>query len=903
MADYDPHSLESKWQAYWKEHRTFSVGDLSISSSGLNPNTPKAYILDMFPYPSGTGLHIGHPVGYTGSDILARFRRHQGYTVLHPMGYDSFGLPSEQHAIATGQHPEELTTLNCDRFTKQLQNLGFSYDWDRALKTSDASYYKWTQWIFLKLYDSWFDHSENRARPIAELEIPANISNQGLTAVAKYKSSKRLAFMDDGLVNWCPNLGTVLANEEVIDGKSERGGHDVIRRPMRQWFLRITAYAERLLSELEDLDWPESIKDQQRHWIGKRNGCNVTFKVSNTSLELATFTTRVDTLFGVTFVVLSPEHPLVAECTAASAKEGVNQYCERASHLSDLDRTIENREKTGVFTGTYAVNPINGESIPIFIGDYVLMGVGTGAVMGVPAHDDRDFAFAQKYNLLIRPVVSPPTSHTKFELVNNGLLCWTDPGTMIDLDNPTFHSLNLVNAPNELAKEKIALWLEEHKYGSRVTTFRLRDWLFSRQRYWGEPIPIVHWEDGSTTALSENELPLTLPPSSDFKPTGTGESPLARIQGWVNVTCPETGMKGKRETNTMPQWAGSCWYYLRFIDPLNTQQGWNPELEKAWMPVDFYIGGAEHAVLHLLYARFWHKVLYDLSFVSTKEPFHRLFNQGMIVSHAYKDSRGALVPIDEVTEKNDGFHYRNDTGEKVERIVAKMSKSLRNVVNPDDIIAQYGADTLRIFLMFMAPLEAMKPWNSDAITGCHRFLKRCWTVVTQNAHEGARDFCNPEQEDPKILKSLHRTIKKVTENTEALRYNSAIAAMMEFINEIIGFPISKNTAENLCLMLSPYAPHIAEELWLRLGHELTIAKISWPTFDEQYLVESTGTVVIQVQGKKRATIEVPVVIDDSALKDLVIATMVSTPYPIGEGGKIIIVRDRATGFPKLVNVV
>lgn len=903
MAEYDPHSLESRWQEYWNAHRTFSVGDPKSCSTEKTSIAPKAYFLDMFPYPSGAGLHIGHPVGYTGSDILARFRRHQGYTVLHPMGYDSFGLPSEQHAIATGQHPDDVTRINCARFTQQLQNLGLSYDWDREIKTSDASYYKWTQWIFLKLYNSWFDHSQGRARPIGELEVPADVSRKGVAAVATYRDERRLAFVAEGLVNWCSALGTVLANEEIIDGKSERGGHDVIRRPMRQWFLRITDYAERLLTELDGLDWPESIKDQQRHWIGKRKGCNVTFKISNTSLQLSTFTTRVDTLFGVTFLVLSPEHPLVAACTTSSEQNAVNDYCERASRLSDLDRTMENRKKTGVFSGSYAFNPINGESIPIYIGDYVLMGVGTGAVMGVPAHDDRDFEFARKYNVPIRPVVAPEVTHTAFAEVIGGTHCWSEPGSMIDLDTPTFNTLNLVGVSNELAKEKIALWLEENQAGSRVTTFRLRDWLFSRQRYWGEPIPIIHWEDGTMTALSESELPLTLPPTSDFKPTGTGESPLARVESWVNVECPETGKKGKRETNTMPQWAGSCWYYLRFLDPKNAKKPWDPELEKAWMPVDFYIGGAEHAVLHLLYARFWHKVLYDLGYVSTKEPFQKLFNQGMIVSHAFKDSRGALVPIDEVTERADGNYYRNESGEKVDRIIAKMSKSLRNVVNPDDIIAQYGADTLRIFLMFMAPLEAMKPWNSDAITGCHRFLKRCWTLVTQNAHVGCRQFCTPEQEELSVLKALHRTIKKVTEDTEGLRYNTAIAAMMEFINDVGGLPISKKTAESICLILSPYAPHIAEELWKRLGNESSIARVSWPAVDEQYLIESSVTVVIQVQGKKRATIEAPVTIDDGLLKELVVASMAQTPYPVTAEKKIVIVRNRGTGSPKLVNVV
>jgi leucyl-tRNA synthetase len=895
VSEYNPRLIEKKWQQYWEDNKTFAT---PINASGK-----KAYILDMFPYPSGAGLHIGHPVGYTGSDILARFRRHQGYSVLHPMGYDSFGLPAEQHALATGKHPADVTKQNCTRFTEQLKNLGFAYDWDREVATSDPSYYRWTQWIFLQLYNSWFDPELQKARPISELVIPEDIQKRGEMDVQSFQAEHRLAFMSEGLVNWCPALGTVLANEEVIDGKSERGGHDVIRKPMRQWFLRITAYSERLINELDDLDWPESIKDQQRHWIGRRYGTNVDFTVAGTDKKITTFTTRPDTLFGVTFVVLAPEHPLVDEVTSAEQRAAVDEYRSKAARLSDLDRTIENKPKTGVATGSFVINPITGTKVPLYVGDYVLMGVGTGGVMGVPSHDERDFVFAKQYNEPVIPVIQPSADEATVSAVIAGTLCWTAAGTMIAHQKSACGSFSVEGKTNEEAKALITTWLTERNCGEGITTYRIRDWLFSRQRYWGEPFPIIHWEDGTVTCDDEASLPITLPPTNDFKPAETGESPLARIADWVEVTCPTTGKKGKRETNTMPQWAGSCWYYLRFIDPNNTTRFCDAALEEEWMPVDFYIGGAEHAVLHLLYARFWHKVLFDLGYVSTREPFQRLFNQGMLVSHAYKDSRGALVPVDEVQEAADGSATKIQTGEKVERIIAKMSKSLRNVVNPDEITEQYGSDTLRVFLMFMAPLEAIKPWSSEAIVGCYRLLKRSWSLIVDDRNGGLRPFVDASQEASEITRALHKAIKKVTLDTDGIRFNTAIAGLMEFLNETSGKAISQVTAKSYATLLSPYAPHLAEELWQHLGGTSSISAEPWPAYDENLLVESTAIVVIQIAGKKRGEIDAELTATDDEIKTLVISSMEHSKYPVSSSDKFIVVRDKASGNPKLVNVI
>ncbi|QAS54696.1 leucine--tRNA ligase [Halobacillus litoralis] len=754
---FDHKTIEKKWQKHWLKEKTFQTDSYS--------DKKKFYALDMFPYPSGAGLHVGHPEGYTATDILSRMKRMQGYEVLHPIGWDAFGLPAEQYALDTGNDPEEFTKKNIDTFRRQIQELGFSYDWDREVNTTDPDYYKWTQWIFLKLYE------------------------------------KGLAYIDEVAVNWCPALGTVLANEEVIDGKSERGDHPVERRPMKQWMLKITAYADRLLDDLEDLDWPESIKDMQRNWIGKSEGAEVTFQIDEHNQSFNVFTTRPDTLFGATYAVLAPEHPLVDEIVAEEQKSEVEGYIEKAQNKSDLERTDLAKDKSGVFTGAYAVNPINGEKLPIWVADYVLMTYGSGAIMAVPAHDDRDYEFAQKFNLPIIPVVEGGNVEEE---------AYTG-------DGPHINSDFLNGLAKEEAITKSIEWLEDNGDGRKQTTYRLRDWLFSRQRYWGEPIPVIHWEDGSITPVEEKDLPIQLPKTTEIKPSGTGESPLANIEEWVNVVDPETGMKGRRETNTMPQWAGSCWYYLRYIDANNDEMFADYEALKKWLPVDVYIGGAEHAVLHLLYARFWHKVLYDAGVVPTKEPFQKLFNQGMILG-----------------ENNE-----------------KMSKSKGNVVNPDDIVYSHGADTLRLYEMFMGPLDASVAWSTNGLDGARRFLDRVWRLfVTEGELSGA---IQENSDDSTLEKVYHETVKKVSENFEELRFNTGISQMMVFINE--GYKtdvLPKEYVEGFVKLLSPVAPHISEELWETLGHEETISYEPWPSFDESKLVEDEVEIVIQVMGKVRA---------------------------------------------------
>ncbi|MCA0984465.1 leucine--tRNA ligase [Halobacillus yeomjeoni] len=754
---FDHKNIEKKWQNYWLENKTFKTDGHS--------DKKKFYALDMFPYPSGAGLHVGHPEGYTATDILSRMKRMQGYEVLHPIGWDAFGLPAEQYALDTGNDPEEFTEQNINTFRRQIQELGFSYDWDREVNTTDPDYYKWTQWIFLKLYE------------------------------------KGLAYIDEVAVNWCPALGTVLANEEVIDGKSERGGHPVERRPMKQWMLKITAYADRLLEDLEDLDWPESIKDMQRNWIGKSEGAEVSFKIDGFEETFDVFTTRPDTLFGATYAVLAPEHPLVDKVVSAEQKASVNEYIEKAKHKSDLERTDLAKDKSGVFTGAYAINPVNGEKLPIWVADYVLMSYGSGAIMAVPAHDERDYEFATKFELPIIPVVEGGDVEQE---------AYTGDGKHINSDF-------LNGLEKEEAIEKAVQWLEENGKGEKKTTYRLRDWLFSRQRYWGEPIPVIHWEDGSITPVKEEELPVELPKTSEIKPSGTGESPLANIDDWVNVVDPETGMKGRRETNTMPQWAGSCWYYLRYIDADNDDIFADYDLLKKWLPVDVYIGGAEHAVLHLLYARFWHKVLYDVGVVPTKEPFQKLFNQGMILG-----------------ENNE-----------------KMSKSKGNVVNPDDIVYSHGADTLRLYEMFMGPLDASVAWSTNGLDGARRFLDRVWRLFVQD--ETLSPYVKEESSEDSLDKIYHETVKKVTENFEELRFNTGISQMMVFINE--GYKaeeIPKHYVEGFVKLLSPVAPHLAEELWQLLGHSETISYQQWPSYDESKLVEDEVEIVVQVMGKVRA---------------------------------------------------
>ncbi|MCB0354839.1 MAG: leucine--tRNA ligase [Bdellovibrionales bacterium] len=896
VREYDPKQIEPKWQQYWEENKTFKTPDL--------PGSKKFYCLDMFPYPSGSGLHIGHPLGYTATDIYSRFKRMQGFDVLHPMGYDAFGLPAEQHAVATGEHPGRITEANCQNFTQQMKTIGFSYDWDREVKTCTADYYRWTQWIFLQIYNSWFDEEMQRARPISELPIPREIQKQGEKAILEYQADHRLAYIAEAMVNWCPALGTVLANEEVIDGLSERGGHEVVRKPMRQWMLRITKYAERLLSELEILDWPESIKEQQRNWIGKKRGAKIDFQVEGSQHVLTAFTTRPDTLFGVTFFVVSPEHPLVPELTTPDQRARVEEYCEKSRKLSEFARTLDNREKTGVFTGSFVVNPISGEPVALYVGDYVLMSYGTGAVMGVPAHDERDFDFARKFQIPIRPVICPEAEEMKVQhAVKDGEIAWTGPGVMLPNHSEVFVELELLAKPNSEAASEIVGWLEKQGKGQGVINYKLRDWLFSRQRYWGEPIPIVHWEDGTITALSEEELPLLLPSVEDYKPSDGGESPLAKAEEWLEVVDPNSGRKGRRETNTMPQWAGSCWYYLRFIDPHNDKAGWDAGKEKTWMNVDLYVGGAEHAVLHLLYARFWHKVLFDLGHVTTVEPFQKLFNQGMILSHAFKNRRGALVPVDEVLEDESGNATHCESGEPLEKIVAKMSKSLRNVINPDEVIQQYGADTLRMYLMFMGPLDQSRIWDSQAISGNARFLRKSWGFVVGSEDEGFSKVIASGEESEEVKKTLHQAIKKVTEDLEGLRFNTAISALMECLNTLQNLPVAKDTLESFVKLLAPFAPHLAEELWQRLGHSQSLVREEWPQFNEDYLKVHSVPLVIQINGKKRGTCDVPLDADDDMLKQQAVAGMANSNYPVQLTDKFIVVRDKKSGVPKLLNVI
>lgn len=752
---YQPQAIEPKWQQYWDEHKTFKTEDTS--------SKPKFYALDMFPYPSGAGLHVGHPEGYTATDIVSRYKRMRGYNVLHPMGWDAFGLPAEQYAMDTGKHPREFTVQNIDTFRRQIKSLGFSYDWDREISTTDPEYYKWTQWIFIQLY------------------------------------KRGLAYVAEVPVNWCEALGTVLANEEVIDGKSERGGHPVVRKPMRQWILRITEYADRLLEDLDELDWSESLKDMQRNWIGKSTGAEVRFDIEGYDGHLEVFTTRPDTLFGASYCVLAPEHDLVDKITSADQREAVKAYQDQAARKSDLERTDLAKDKTGVFTGAYAINPVNGAKVPIWIADYVLAGYGTGAIMAVPGHDSRDWEFAKQFGL---PIIEVVQGGNVEEEAYSGSGAHVNSGFLNGLDNE-----EAIQAMNE--------WLEQEGKGKKKVTYRLRDWLFSRQRYWGEPIPILHLEDGTMKTVPEDQLPLLLPDVDQIKPSGTGESPLANVTEWVETVDPETGMKARRETNTMPQWAGSCWYYLRYIDPRNNEELCSKEKQKEWLPVDLYIGGVEHAVLHLLYARFWHKVLYDLGVVDTKEPFQKLVNQGMILGN------------------------NNE----------KMSKSRGNVINPDDIVNEYGADTLRVYEMFMGPLEATKPWNTNGVEGTHRFLSRVWRLFIGDDGQLNPKIVEGEGTD-EFKRTLHKTIKKVTEDFEHMRFNTAISQLMVFINE--GYKteeLPRKAMENFVQLLSPLAPHLAEELWSRLGYTESVTYVPWPKYDEAWTVEAEVEIVVQVNGK------------------------------------------------------
>ncbi|HLR25409.1 MAG TPA: leucine--tRNA ligase [Fodinibius sp.] len=825
MSSYKPEQIEPKWQKYWQKHKTFKTPK--------NHDKPKYYVLDMFPYPSGSGLHVGHPEGYTATDILARYKRMTGFNVLHPIGWDAFGLPAEQYAVKTGTHPRDTTQKNVNKFREQLKDLGFSYDWDREVNTTDPDYYKWTQWIFLKLY------------------------------------KKGLAYEDDVPVNWCPELGTVLANEEVIDGKSEVGGFPVVKKPMRQWVLKITEYADRLLEGLDSLDWPESTKKMQRDWIGKSIGADIDFKVADTEANIRVFTTRPDTIFGATYMVLAPEHELVDEITTAKQRQAVTAYQEEARRKSDLERTELSKEKTGVFIGAYAINPATGKEVPIWIADYVLATYGTGAIMAVPGQDERDWEFAEKFDLPIVRTVQPPEDFEGKAYAGEG-----------EAINSAF--LNGLNVDE--AKEKIINWLEEQGAGSKAVNYKLRDWLFSRQRYWGEPFPIIH-VDGEPKPLDEDDLPVTLPDVEDFEPTPDGNPPLARAKDWVQTTDPETGKPARRETNTMPQWAGSCWYYLRYCSPHFSEGPVDADEENYWMPVDMYVGGAEHSVLHLLYARFWHKVLYDCGIVSTKEPFQRLVHQGMILGEmeytGFKkngqwvsaddsgDAERVHLQREDVEKKGDYFVVKG-SDIKVGSKAHKMSKSRGNVVNPDDIIEQYGADSMRLYEMFMGPLEQVKPWSTKDVDGVYRFLSRVWRLMVNEDSGSLNSSVVDEEPTKEQLKTLHECIQKVTEDIEGLSFNTAISAMMIFINEAYKWeqhPVS--VLKPFLKLLSPFAPHIAEELWQKLGSKDSISYAEWPEFKEELLVSDTQMYPIQINGKVRGEIHVPR--DKAKNKDYVLA--------------------------------
>jgi leucyl-tRNA synthetase len=935
MPQYNPKAIEPRWQRYWEENRTFRTPDTS--------DRPKYYILDMFPYPSGAGLHVGHPEGYTATDILARYRRMCGYNVLHPMGWDAFGLPAEQYAIETGTHPRATTQRNIDTFRRQIKMLGFSYDWEREVDTTDPQYFKWTQWIFLQLFDTWYDAEQNKGRPIGELPIPPEVRQQGTDAVRAYQDGKRLAYQVEAPVNWCPALGTVLANEEVIDGKSERGGHPVVRMLLRQWMLRITAYAERLLDELALVEWPEAIKEMQRNWIGKSEGAEVKFYVApegwSDTLEhtivdslraadvvldsargenmpaVTVFTTRPDTLFGATYMVLAPEHPLVDAITRPEYRAAVQAYKEAAARKSDLERAELAKIKTGVFTGVDAINPVNGRRIPIWVADYVLISYGTGAIMAVPGQDERDWEFAEVFGLpTIRTVQPPPGWEGKAYLG----------------DGPAINSGLLNGLHVEDAKRRMIDWLEERGLGVRKVNYKLRDWLFSRQRYWGEPFPILHEVDaegkatGFVRAVPEEQLPLLLPELEDYRPSGRPEPPLEKATNWVWVMI--DGQRYKRETNTMPQWAGSCWYFLRYLDPRNPRHFCDPAKERYWMPVDLYVGGAEHAVLHLLYSRFWHKVLHDRGHVHTPEPFRRLVNQGMIlgemeyrgiqhngewvslgnaphdivdaiqsgtllkaeeiVSGTYvgkgrfvidepNDKWAVLVLSEDQVKKQDAFFaLKDDDSIRVDARFFKMSKARGNVINPDHVVEKYGADSLRLYEMFMGPLEATKPWSMRGVEGVYRFLSRVWRLFVDDRAEQVRlaETVRDVEPDRDTLRKLHQTIRKVTEDLDGMRFNTAISAMMELSNHLHKLEVRPRAVlQTFVLLLSPFAPHLAEELWHTLDHPGTLAHEPWPPYDPALTRADEIEVPVQVNKKIRCKLMVPADIDEAGLRERALA--------------------------------
>jgi leucyl-tRNA synthetase len=839
MAGYPFKTIEAKWQRYWEANKTFSL-------TAIDKSRPKYYVLDMFPYPSGDGLHVGHPEGYTASDIVARYKRMRGFNVLHPMGWDAFGLPAEQYAIKTGTHPKITTEKNVSRFRTQLKALGFSYDWDREVNTTDPRYYRWTQWIFKQLFE------------------------------------RGLAYQDEKPVWWCPELGTTLANEEVVDGKSEVGGYACVRRPLRQWVLKITEYADALLAGLDDLDWPTSTKEMQRNWIGRSDGAEIDFAVAgNARARIRVFTTRPDTLFGATYMVLAPEHELVDSLTTKQQQRAVAAYREQAASKSELDRTAQ-KEKTGVFTGAYALNPANRESIPIWIADYVLAGYGTGAIMAVPGQDQRDWEFATAQRLPIKRTVQPPQDFAGEAYTGDG----------VAINSGFLDGLDVAGA-----KAKMIAWLEAEGHGTRRVNYKLRDWLFSRQRYWGEPFPIV-FVDGEPRTLPDDALPVRLPELEDFRPSGSPEGPLATARAWLETKDPASGRPARRETNTMPQWAGSCWYYLRFIDPHNEERLVDPELEKYWLPVDLYIGGSEHAVLHLLYARFWHKVLYDAGVVSTPEPFKKLVHQGMILGELEYTVDGERVAEDLVEKQGDRFVLRDRPEIAVDARAYKMSKSRGNVVNPDEVVDRFGADAFRLYEMFMGPLDQVKPWSTRSVDGTHRFLNRAWRLIVDERSDALAGTLADRAPTAEELRLMHQTIAKVGEDIEALRFNTAISALMEFTNAAYKWgSLPKTLAEQLVLLLAPLAPHLAEELWQRLGHAASLAYEPWPKYEPKYLVTSTLEIPVQINGKMRGRIEVPSDADEQQVIELARADETVLRFLEGkELKRAIYVRGRIVNF-------
>ena len=881
MAKYPFETIEPKWQRYWEENKTFRV-----TEDPAVPKDKRAYVLDMFPYPSAQGLHVGHPEGYTATDIYCRYLRMNGCNVLHPMGFDAFGLPAENYAIKTGTHPSITTNANIEHFTQQIKAFGFSYDWERCVSTCSPDYYKWTQWFFLQLY------------------------------------KKGLAYEAEAPINWCPSCLTGLANEEVKDGKCERCGTPVTRKTIRQWILKITAYAERLLQDLDGLDWPESVKAMQRNWIGKSEGAEVDFKIDGSENDTITvYTTRADTLFGATYMVIAPEHKLVEKLTSSAQKKAVETYVDQAAKKSDLERTDLAKTKTGVFTGSYVINPVNGEKIPVWVSDYVLISYGTGAVMAVPAHDERDWDFAKAFDL---PIIKTVASTEEVARIGDGdeargaaILreagqkaeagerasyedlkkrfpdIFSTPDRCTAADGYSINSGMLTGLPTQKSKETVTERLTQKGLGKKAVNYKLRDWIFSRQRYWGEPIPLVHCPECGCVPLDEKDLPLVQPEVQSYQPTGTGESPLAHVSEWVHCTCPRCGGKAKRETNTMPQWAGSCWYYLRYLDPHNTKEFAAKDKIEYWMPVDLYVGGAEHAVLHLLYARFWHKVLYDLGLVNTTEPFRRLINQGMITSYAFQRKNKTLVPTDEVREVpgKSGVFEEIATGEILERVIAKMSKSLKNVINPDEVIKEYGADSVRMYEMFMGPLEVSKPWSTQGLIGIHRFLEKVWALGEKplSKNEAGAD----------LTKLLHKTIKKVSADTASLNFNTAISQMMIFVNELSKLNELPEAAwKDFVVMLSAYAPHLGEELWQKAGGKESVSYERWPKWNEELCKDDTCTVVVQVNGKIRDKFEADVNESKENLEKTALATEGAKRYLEGKTpAKVIVVPN------KLVNIV